>query len=285
MIIFWLIITLLSLIAVGFLLFPLLRRSNMKFNQASDLNVTLCKEQLQALQQQLATGQIDQRQYEQLKLEQEAALLADMSTERTKRFYGNGILPSAVLAVVMIFAAFSLYLKLGASQALALSLQQNNQAAAPNFTHAKSPQAMITEFKRKVEADPNDAKAWMWLGRLYVVTNDMPQAVFALKQANTIKPNDPDILSQYVQVLFRQEQHKLTSTTKNLLARLLTISPNNPDALIIMAADAYFQGKYQVAINYWERILQQLPEGSDDAKMMLSMIIKAQKKLSTNQTT
>ena len=65
---------------------------------------------------------------------------------------------------------------------------------------------------------------------------------------------------------------------------MLLKNPKQPDALAMLAMDAYQEKHYQIAINYWQQLLIITPPNSDAAKALRKAIAKAQAKLGPSAT-
>ena len=74
--------------------------------------------------------------------------------------------------------------------------------------------------------------------------------------AYQLEPDNEQFTLNYVQNAWQMNQQKFTDTHRKLLAHVLEKNPNQPDALAMLAMDAYQQHDYQHAINYWQQLLE-----------------------------
>jgi cytochrome c-type biogenesis protein CcmH len=135
-----------------------------------------------------------------------------------------------------------------------------------------SPEHVIERLKQQLEKNPKSAKGWFLLGKLYMAQQQYTNAVDVFSKANNLKPNDPEIMLDYAQVLFILQKTKQSA----LLARqVLAQDPQNPRAINLLASDAFREGQYQEAIQQWEKLRSYYPFDSEDAKALESAIERA----------
>ena len=128
------------------------------------------------------------------------------------------------------------------------------------------PDALIATLKIKVAQTPNNPQGWYLLGRLYVGQEQWPLALDAFKKAHDLNPNDALVTINYAHTLWVLNQQRLTRASRSLYEGVLQQNPNQPDALIMLANDAYHHKKFTMAIEYWQRLLLLLPVDSKEAQ-------------------
>lgn len=157
-------------------------------------------------------------------------------------------------------------------------VQQTQAKAVAAYLSKKSPAQIIADLKERVEQHPNRAKGWFLLGRLYFSQQDINNAQQAFHKAHELDPNDLETAIQYAQVLLLQNQGKLTPFAKALVNKVISQQPEHVLAMHLLAMDAYLTGQYQLAIQYWQSMLNHYPVDSPDRKMIVSAIEKARGK-------
>lgn len=145
----------------------------------------------------------------------------------------------------------------------------------------QTPEALIAKLKTRVLQKPS-ARGWYLLGRLYASQGDWQLAHDAFFRAHRLKPNDEKITINYAQGLWQLNQQSLNNEVRTLLESVLKQNKNQPDALAMIAMDAFQHQAYQQAIDYWQRILSVLPPQSADANAIRKAIAKAQQRLITH---
>ena len=142
----------------------------------------------------------------------------------------------------------------------------------------KSPDALIVQLKARVEAVPVKARGWFLLGRLYACQGQWVNAYHAYAKAHRLLPDDEATTVHYAEALWEHQHRRFNKDIRRLFQEVLQHNPNQADALAMLAMDAYTRQVYQEAIDYWERLLKQVPQGSEEALAIQQAIVKAQRR-------
>lgn len=154
--------------------------------------------------------------------------------------------------------------------------QQKQEVARQILKTMKSPQELINKLRAKLDNSPASAKGWYLLGKLYVNQNDNQQALKAFAKAYQFKPEEEEFAVHYAHAVWQANNQQFNDTIRTIFKELLKSNPQQPDALAMLAMDAYQAKAYPDAITYWERLLKIAPAGSDEAKAIRKAIAKAQ---------
>lgn len=158
-----------------------------------------------------------------------------------------------------------------------LNQQEMHQRAQKVMKSLKSPQELIDKLKHHLQQKPESARGWYLLGRLYASQNQWTSAYQAFLKAHTLKPDNEQITVNYAQSIWQTHQQTFTQEVRQLFQAILNKNPNQPDALSMLAIDAYQQHNYKKAIDYWSSLLLLLPQDSSESKVIRKAINKAQK--------
>lgn len=139
----------------------------------------------------------------------------------------------------------------------------------------KNPQQLVEKLKQHLAKDPDSARGWFLLGRLYASQSQWSEARDAFQRSHLLDPDNEQTTVNYVQSLWQMNHQVLNATIQKLLESILKKNPQQPDALSILALDAYRSHDYQKAIDYWTLLLKQVPPDSEDAKAIRQAIVKA----------
>ena len=134
---------------------------------------------------------------------------------------------------------------------------------------------LIAQLRQHLERAPESQHGWFLLGRLYASAGQWQLAYNAFAQAVKLNPNDQKAQIQYALTLWQLNQQKLDANIRPLFLRLIAHQPHQPDALAVLALDAYKQKNFAQAIEYWKRLLLVLPAESEEANATRQWIAKA----------
>ena len=140
----------------------------------------------------------------------------------------------------------------------------------------KNPQQLIDKLQATLEQHPESAKGWYLLGRLYTSQNDNKKAAAAFAKAHALNPKDEQYTVNYAHSLWQLHDQQFTPKIVSLFDDLLKNNPTQPDALAMLAMNAFLSHAYEDAISYWQRLLKLAPEQSPESVAIRKAIAKAQ---------
>jgi cytochrome c-type biogenesis protein CcmH/NrfG len=156
---------------------------------------------------------------------------------------------------------------------------ESQKQARQMLRSIKSPQELIAKLKEKLDNTPKSAKGWYLLGRLYSAQNENEHAAEAFAKAYELAPDDEQYAVNYAHGLWQLNNRQFSLPIIQLFNKLLDKNPKQPDALAMLAMNAYMNHDYQSAINYWQRLLELAPPQSDEALAIRKAIAKAQERI------
>ncbi|MCH5487152.1 c-type cytochrome biogenesis protein CcmI [Pseudomonas syringae] len=256
MIDFWMATGLLLVVALSFLLIPLLRGHRAQREEdRTALNVALYQERLNELQVQQEQGVLSVVQLQAARAEAARELLADTEgaePDRTSRL-GKPLLLLAALLVPMLGLAG--YLQLGASDRVELS----REFARPPTSLAD----MTQRLERSVQAQPDSAENLYFLARSYMAQNRPGDAAQMFERSVALAGRQPELLGQWAQALYFASDKHFTPQVQALTDEALQADPREVTSLGLLGIAAFETQRYQAAVDYWTRLLAALP--ADDA--------------------
>jgi cytochrome c-type biogenesis protein CcmH len=265
---------LLTLGGLLFVLWPLLRPTSHARTTVQAASLSIYRDQFTELERDLKLGTLDSAQYDNARAELERRLLDEVAAQEpaagAARRTGRGL--AVLIAVVMPVCAGLLYWHLGRPSGI--GAPKHTVADASNITQADF-EAMTSKLAQRMAANPDDPVGWLMLGRAYIALERYPDAAQALQQADRRKPNEPEILAEYAEVLAIQRGRALDGEPMRLLERALKIDPNHPKALTLAGAAAFEAKDYKRAVVYWERLLGQVPADSELAQALQTGLAQA----------
>ncbi|RMV68583.1 Cytochrome c-type bioproteinsis protein [Pseudomonas caricapapayae] len=256
MIDFWIATGVLLLVALGFLLIPVLRGQRAQRDEdRSALNVALYQERLSELQVQQEQGVLSVAQLQGARAEAARELLADTEgaePARNSRLGKPVLLLAAVLVPVLGLTG---YLQLGASDRVELS----REFARPPTSLAD----MTQRLERSVQAQPDSAENLYFLARSYMAQNRPADAARIFERSVALAGRQPELLGQWAQALYFASDKHFTAQVQVLTDEALQADPREVTSLGLLGIAAFETQRYQAAVDYWTRLLAALP--ADDA--------------------
>ncbi|PYY78785.1 c-type cytochrome biogenesis protein CcmI [Pseudomonas sp. TKO26] len=272
MIDFWLAAGLLLLIALSFLLIPVLReRRAQREEDRTALNVALYEERVAELHGQQAEGVLSAEQMDAGRAEAARELLADTEGSGTARTSRLGK-PLPLLAALLVpVLGLGLYLHFGASDKVELTREF---AQAP-----QSMEEMTRRLERAVAAQPDSAEGLYFLGRTYMAQDRPADAAKIFERTVAVAGRQPELLGQWAQAQYFADNKQWSDKVQGLTDEALKADPNEVTSLGLLGIAAFEGGRYQDAIDYWKRLQAQLPPDDNSRAALQGGIERASEKL------
>lgn len=276
--VFYAIATVLTLLVVGWLVRPLLRHAPDSDVTAERLNAAIYRDQLAALERDLASGGMTPADYETIRDELQLRLLDDTRADAPGATAPVSASPvagflsarrtAALMTVVLVVGAAGGYYQLG---------------GGPDAIDPVAAQSMgSTEVKKMVEglaarmkANPGDVKGWAMLVRSYKVMGMFDEAEQAVRDAGPLLETSADLLTQYADLLASRNNNNLEGKPLALVNKALVLNPRHPVALMLAGTAAFQRADYMAAVGHWEKVLTVLDPASPDATQVKQEIADA----------
>ena len=268
MITFWIFAVVMMLIALVFLLRPLLLELNKKDVDRSAQNVAITKERLDELKTELEQGTISQAEFEQTKDELEHTLINDVeesfikSSAANNKYFTRLARYILILGIPVISVGFYSYLGQpalieGAKKHTAVPV---GHASGEKNKELPSVEEMVARLVEKLKETPDNAEGWFMLARSYMSMNRYKEAIAALEKTNKLNPDNPTVMLRYADALIMQNGGKISGKPFDLIKRAVEIKPDHPTGLWLIGMGYEEQGEYQKAISYWNLLLPLLKD-------------------------
>jgi cytochrome c-type biogenesis protein CcmH len=281
MILFWVISAAMIAVGLAFLLPTLLQHGPAQTGDAKQrANVEVYRDQLSELDADVANGLVSTEQYQQDRDEIERRLLEDIAAGRSSAVKTEAAKPNRTtvyaVALGIPVAAIILYWLVGNPAALSGKVPQSAGQNGP-MTQAGI-EANVAALAKRLEQKPEDPDGWAMLGRSYLSLEKYKEAGDAYARAASLKPADPDLLTEQAFAVAMANGKQLQGQPMELIKKALQIAPENPKALEL-AGSAEFQAKnYDQAIAYWQKLLAKTT-GDDELSRTVSQRIDEAKAL------
>lgn len=247
----WLIFALLTLLAVAFVIVPLVgNRAITPVSSQDELNITLRRDQLAELDNDLKNGLLDQDQYDSAASDIKLALAAEVTDKPTPTRNTGSESPWAVIIALVLFvpvAGFGLYQFLGEPNAEHLLTQTASQASP-------SLEEMINKLEARMAEDPTNHQEWMMLARSYNALHQDALAIKTYRRAIEALGDDPTLLVNLADALSQKNDGRFSGEPLGLIKRAIQADPNHLDSLFLLGKEAYDRSAFQQALTYWVKL-------------------------------
>ena len=272
MIDFWLAAGLLLLIALSFLLIPVLRgRRAQREEDRTALNVALYQERVAELQAQREEDVLTAEQFETGRAEAARELLADTEGVAPGRVSSPGKAIPLLAAVLVPVLGLSLYLHFGSSDKVELTREFSQPP--------QSLEEMVARLERAAAAQPDSAEGLYFLGRAYMAQNRPADAARVFERAANLAGRQPELLGQWAQAQYFADDKKWSDKIQALTDEALKADPKEVTSLGLLGIAAFEDQRFEQAIGYWQRLMTELPEGDASRAALEGGIAKAREQL------
>lgn len=266
----------LCVVALGFVLLPLLRarQPGAAVGSVREANRQVHSERLAELERDLTEGILTGEQYDHAVADLERDLVetgvldADTARRETRSWGRMGpFVPLATIAVgvvVVPVASGVLYLAVGNPEAQRLSVgAQAETRGEPPVHDTEQFGALTARLRDRLEREPEDVGGWMMLARTHVFLGQNERALEAFALAVDHGGNrDPDVLAEYAD-LIADESGQFSEQSVELIHQALELDPDHVLALWLAGTAAFENADYTKAREYWEPLDQLLAEDSN----------------------
>ena len=277
---FWVLMILMLLLAIGLLVYPLLKARQYAPLAYKESNIKINDEKIKELDLDLEEGRIDQLYYRAAREELDRELLIDIpdvSTENAALHYTNAARRHPVLAlVVSVFVPMMtmlLYLDLGmhnASDETFVATQQpsTKQTSQPS-TQQPSIEEMTRKLEQKIEKEGGTVQEWIMLGRSHKYLGNNQQAANAFAVALEQDPGNAQLMLERAEVLALSNDRVFSEDARALVIKAYELDPENPNALWFIGVAEFQQGNHRQAIKH---LVKLLPMAGGEEEVMKSIV-------------
>lgn len=294
MLLFWVICVLFVVIALAFVLPPLLdKKADSGEGDRRAANIAVYQDQIAELEADLQNGIISNEQYQQDREEIEGRLLEDVAPKEKRASAKVSALstnkaPLYSVALGLPVLAVVLYLNIGNRQAIHVSRAPASPATAgsqpANAENAEQQriERNVQTLADRLQQNPNDAEGWAMLAKSYQALERYSDASAAYEKATVLKPDDADLLADHAFVLAMASGRQLSGKPAEILKKALELDPENPKALQLGGSAAFEAGNYQQAITLWQKLLARTPPESELGQALAQQIEEARTRAGQN---
>lgn len=282
------------IIALFFVLPPLLMQPRAHGPEQNELNVVLHRKRLAELEADLAGGALSEAQFAQAREDLERELLQELAdTPAVAHAHspsGMGRASAVIVAIVLPALALGLYYTLGgwhmpdgashtsmpaAGMTGRDTVDASSQGAMSNGTMPPIDE-MVGRLEQKLQKDPGNAEGWLMLGRSYVYLNRYTDAVRAYAQAEALtSPPDAQLYAEYAEAMALANGDRLDGDPERLIEKALALQPDHPHTLWLAGMSAFRKSDYPTAVKYWETLRKLTPPDTEQGRILADYLAQA----------
>ncbi|NDR55294.1 c-type cytochrome biogenesis protein CcmI [Aliiruegeria sabulilitoris] len=280
---FWVISSVLTLVSALLIGWALLRPRAQESSDADKLDIRIYKDQLRAVEKDLARGVVTEEEAGRLRTEIKRRILdADRSdqSETQAAPRSASFAAAAIAGLFVIGGSFLIYDRLGApgyeDQPLSKRVAdaERMRAARPSQAEyeAKIPVGQIADIdpkyaelveqlRKAVQERPEELQGWVLLARNEARLGNLPEAHAAQKQVIELKGKDATTqdYTAYASMLIQAAGGNVSKEADGALNGALSLDPNNPIARYYVGLMQLQTGRPDQAFAFWEPLLRQGP--------------------------
>jgi len=278
MIDFWIAAGALLLVALAFLLLPILRgRRAQAEEDRTALNVALYEERLAELTSQHSAGTLTAEQLEAGRADAARELLEDTENSDQPRIAKLGRSVPLIAAVLVPLIGYGLYMYWGASDKVQMARQFSEQP--------RTVEEMTAHLEQAVQEQPDSAEAWYFLGRTYMNQERPADAAKAFGRVVEIAGRQPELLGQLAQALYFAGDRQWSDKLQALTDEALQGDPQEVTSLGLLGIAAFEEARYPDAVRFWEQLVAALPEEDPSREAIRGGIERARQQIEGGSST
>lgn len=269
---------LLLLLVLALLLRPYIFPAKSKATSRRQMNATIYRDELDKLEAEHQAGSITSDDYQIAHAEMRQRLFQDTVEEDDQEVAGSTKKTAIGICLFVLLLSSVMYFSLGDVVRIA---QKNSEMPVTQ----EGVEKMVAEFAAKMEKDPSNLKGWAMLARSYRILGRNEDAAKAYARAGDFIDSDPQLLADYADVLATNANGSFVGKPLQLINQALKLDPNNLMALWLSGTASYNAGNYKQAVQSWEKLAQQLPPETDEARAIQGSITEARAKAGLGAST
>ncbi|UZJ45401.1 c-type cytochrome biogenesis protein CcmI [Marinimicrobium sp. C6131] len=291
----WWVMALMVVVALAFFLWPMRRKATGSHLEQVrrhylETNVALFRKYLAELKADRDAGRINEETFEQLKLEQERALLEEERELASSKPVRGRALPGGrvliIVAAVSMIGSLAFYQWRGASEDVFLANLQANKARLDREERMSDQRVdpsrtweLVEHIQARLKREPESTQYLFLLAHYSRELGHYDQAVDAYERILALEPGSARIRAELAETLFIRDDNRIGERARSLIDEALAADPQETTALGLAGIDAFGKRDFQEAIDYWQRALDVMNPQSGNAMAFQRGIERAREAL------
>ena len=291
---FWILMIILLLLAIGMLVYPILKVRQSSSLAYKESNLKINDEKIKELDLDLKEGRIDQGFYKAAREELDKELLIDIpavSSETAALHYAGAAKKHPALALMIaVFVpalVLLLYLQLGMHSASdevmhasqKMPQQQQQQQQQQSTTSQPSVEEMVKKLEARIEKEGGTVEEWTMLGRAHKYNGNNERAANAFAVALEKDTDNAQLMLQRAEVLALLNDRFFTTEARELILKALALEPTNANTLWFAGVAEYQLGNFHQAIDHLKQLMPLVLAEEDVMKSIVAIVEKSRQAL------
>jgi cytochrome c-type biogenesis protein CcmI len=290
----WAFFALLTVLALGFVVLPFLKKEHVKLitHNANAELISIYEQRLIELKTDLDNQRIDSQSHSESIIELKRRLLNELAPEKSLQSRGNNRIFALTGAGFVLALTGIFYSMTGSHQQIAAwydamdNLAEYGERAVMQKGEPLSQnelQAFALALRTKLSSNGDDEVAWMLLGRVAMSLNEFDMAQQSFDKALAMNANNVQVMISYSQVLLLQGSEQNMTRAAGMLSKVLKLEPTNLDAISLLALIAYERKDWVQAKAAFEVLLSSMEKADSRYAMIAQRIEEIEQKMQVDK--
>ena len=138
---------------------------------------------------------------------------------------------------------------------------------------------LVAKLRMRVDANPEEVEGYQAMASVYVMLSQREAAAQMYEQVLERNPDNLSIAVSAASNQFILAEGEINETVSSAYERVAKLDPANRSVIWFRGYDAYKKQNWQQVLDYWEPLLQQLPETADDRQRIEEAVEEARQQL------
>lgn len=258
--IFWVVVTLLTIAALASVAIPMLRNSGPAVS-TFDYDREIYRARIAEIDADVAIGRLDEDTAAAAKTEEGRKLIASSDLQQPN-FSFRGLNSTRAILALVIFAipaiAILMYLDSGRP-----GLQDMAIATRPDRDPANQSIAQLLErAEARLASQPDDLRGWAVVAPVYLRLGRVEDAIIAYRNALRLNPDDRGYKVSLAEAMVVGAQGIVTEEARKIFSEVVAEVPSDAQARFYLAIATSQEGNLEEAAKAWENLIADSPSGA-----------------------
>lgn len=259
--ILWGTIAILSVLAIIYVMRPLLSGSQEISEAASSLSVY--RSQLAEVDADLARGLISEAEADAARIEIKRRILGSEKSTTAGSDARLSLSVTTLGAGLCLMLAVGLYLHLGRPSLPGQPYNVQAEQKALSQAMVSEFDGMLAKLEAHLKANPDDVEALKAMGWAQMRAGKPENAIAALKRAVGLAPKDMQLLALFGETLVEAASGKVSAEALDAFNRVLAADAKDPRALYYKGLHLSQTGSQKAALDLWVQLIKDSPKDAE----------------------